>query len=252
MKWTDIPSGQTNGAFQRLMVAFGDQAHTIVEKINTDESVAQRVAVLCLNNGYEPSTSQMKAREIMGKNFFGIEEAQKHFGVTPTKAQLGYLAEIPFSEEVLTACKDTHVLVAVLPMTILEVRGKVEKKLFYSHEDAWYNNQAFANEKAELGWHLIRKTPVENSTSKNWKEQQALLSKDEETPTASVLVYTIIGHFLATEERLFEKIYVRTSSLDSDGRRVLVGYFDSGGLYVYDWYDDDRFDYVGVSASRKQ
>ena len=252
MKWTDIPSGQTNGAFQRLMVAFGDQAHTIVEKINTDESVAQRVATLCLNNGYEPSTSQMKAREIMGKNFFGIEEAQKHFGVTPTKAQLGYLAEIPFSEEVLTACKDTHVLVAVLPMTLLEVRGKVEKKLFYSHEDAWYNNQAFANEKAELGWHLIRKTPVENPTAKNWKEQQALLSKDEEAPTASVLVYTIIGHFLATGERLFEKIYVRTSSLDSDCGRVYVGVFDSGGLDVSYWSDAYRYDGLGLSGARKQ
>lgn len=252
MKWTDIPSGQTNGAFQRLMVAFGDRADTIVEKINTDEKVAERVATLCLNNGYEPSTSQVKARKIVGKNFFGIEEAQKHFGVTPTKAQLGYLAEIPFSEEVLTACKDTHVLVAVLPMTFLEVRGKVEKKLFYSHEDAWYNNQAFANEKAELGWHLIRKTPVENSTAKNWKEQQAILSKDEETPTASVLVYTIIGHFLATGERLFEKVYVRTSSLASVGRRVDVGRFGAGGLDVSFWNDDRRDDGLGVSASRKQ
>lgn len=252
MKWTDIPSGQTNGAFQRLMVAFGDQADIIVGKINTDEKVAQRVAALCLNNGYEPSTSQVKAREIMGKNFFGIEEAQKHLGVTPTKTQLGYLAEIPFSEEVLTACKDTHVLVAVLPMTILEVRGKVEKKLFYSHEDAWYNNQAFANEKAELGWHLIRKTPVENSTAKNWREQQALLSKDEETPTARIMVYTMIGHFLAAGERLFEKIYVRCVDLDSDGYRVLVGDFGAKGLLVHSYWDDDRYGGIGLSAARKQ
>lgn len=253
MKWTEIPSGQTNGAFQRLMVAFGDRADTIVERINADETVAQRVAMLCFNNGYEPSTSQVQAREIMGKNFFGIEEAQKHFGVTPTKAQLGYLAEIPFSEEVLTACKDTHVLVAVVPITILEIRSIAKKQsdrtLFYSQD--WYDKQAFANEKAKLGWHLIRKTPVENSTAKNWKEQQALLSKDEETPTASVLVYTIIGHFLATGERLFEKIYVRTSSLDSDGDRVFVGRFDSLGLYVDLWSGGDRHDGIGVSAGRK-
>ena len=84
MKWTEIPSGQTNGAFQRLMVAFGDRADTIVERINADEAVAQRVATLCLNNGYEPSVSQAQAREIMGKNMFGVEDAQKHVGITPT------------------------------------------------------------------------------------------------------------------------------------------------------------------------
>lgn len=254
MKWTEIPSGQTNGAFQRLMVAFGDRADTIVERINADETVAQRVATLCLNNGYEPSVSQVKAREIMEKNVFGVEDAQKHFGVIPTKAQLGYLAKIPFSEEVLTACKDTHVLVAVFPLSILDIRGIAKKQsdrtLFYSQD--WYDKQAFANEKAELGWHLIRKTPVENSTAKNWKEQQALLSKDEETPTASVLVYTIIGHFLATGEHLFEKIYVRTSSLDSDGYLVLVGYFDSKGLRVDVWGGGHRNDHLGVSAGRKQ
>ena len=252
MKWTNIPSGQINRAFQRLMVAFGDRADTIVKRINADESVAQRVATLCLNNGYEPSISQVKAREIMGKNFFGVEEAQKHFGVTPTKAQLGYLAEIPFTEEDLMACKDTHVLVAVLPMTLLEVRGKVERKLFYSHDDAWYNNQAFANEKAEMGWYLIRKTPVEFSTKKNWKEQQALLSKDEQTPTVSVLAYTIIGHFLTTGEHLFEKTYVRTYSLDADGCRVYVVFFVSKGLYINRWQDDRRGDFIGLSGARKQ
>lgn len=249
MKWTDIPSGQTNRAFQRLMFAFGDHADTIVKKINSDESVAQRVAMLCLNNSYEPSISQVKACEIMGKNFFGIEEAVKRFRVTPTKAQLSYLAEIPFSEEVLTACKDTYVLVAVLPMTLLEVRGKVEKGLIYSNEN-WHNNQAFANEKAELGWYLIRKTPVENSTAKNWKEQQAHLSKDEEVPTASLLAYTIIGHFLATGERLFENVYVRTSSLGSDGYRVLVGAFNSKGLDVDSWYEDRCSEIVGLSARK--
>ena len=46
------------------------------------------------------------------------------------------------------------------------------------------------------------------------------------------MVYTIIGHYLATGERLFEHIYVRTSSVDSGGRRVGVGRFDSRGLDV--------------------
>jgi len=205
-----------------------------------------------VNGGYEPSTSQKLAREIMGKNFFGIEEAIKHFGFNATK----YLAEVPFSEEVLKSCKDTHVLVAISPLSILDIRGitgKLEDQtLFYSQD--WYDKQAFAKDKGEVGWHwqLVRKEPIANSTSKTWNDQQALLSKDEETPTARRLVYTMIGHFLATGERLFEKICVCCVDLDSDGYRVYVDFFGSDGLLINRRVLDRRHDDLGLSAARKQ
>ena len=50
---------------------------------------------------------------------------------------------------------------------------------------------------------------VPDSASKTWDEQQKLLGKDEETPSARVVIYTMIGHFLSTGERLFGSIYVR-------------------------------------------
>jgi hypothetical protein len=216
----------------------------------------------CWTNGQVTQVAEPKptpsilelAREIMGTNFFGIEEAIKYFGVNATKQQLAYLTEVPFSEEVLKSCKDTHVLVAMFPLSILDIRGIAKKQsdrtLFYSQD--WYDKQAFAKDKGEVGWQLVRKEPIANSTSKTWNDQQALLSKDEETPTARIVVYTMVGHFLATGERLFEKIYVRCVDLDSVGFRVLVGSFDAEGLYVYDWMDDDRGDSIGVSAARKQ
>lgn len=203
-------------------------------------------------NSASSSTSHTQARTIMGKNFFGVEEAIKHFGVNPSKQQLAHLAEVPWSEEVLRSSKDTHVLVAVFPLSILDIRGKAERKLFYSHDDAWYNKQTFAKDKGEVGWQMVRKVPVADSTNKTWNEQQALLSKDEETPKAQVAIYTIIGHFLASGERLFENIYVRCSDLDSDGLRVDVGRFDAKGLGVGDWSDGGRVGSVGLSAARKQ
>jgi hypothetical protein len=99
---------------------------------------------------------------------------------------------------------------------------------------------------------LVRKEPITNSTSKTWNDQQALLSKDEETPTARIVVYTMVGHFLATGERLFEKIYVRCVDLGSDGSRVGVGRFDAEGLYVNCCWGDCRYDSIGLSAARKQ
>lgn len=252
--WTLVPAGEINGAQQRIWVALGDKADEVATRINTDPAFVANIARLMVNGGYEPSTSQKLAREIMSKNFFGIEEAIKHFGVNTTKQQLAYLAEVPFSEEVLKSCKDTHVLVAVFPLSILDIRGIAKKQsdwtLFYSQD--WYDKQAFAKDKGEVGWQLVRKEPIADSTSKTWNEQQALLSKTEETPTARIVVYTMVGHFLATGERLFEKIYVRCVDLDSDGGRVGVGVFGSKGLGVRDWRDDVRGAYIGLSGARKQ
>ncbi len=187
----------------------------------------------------------------MGKNFFGIEEAIKHFGVKPTKQQIAALSEVPFDAKVLTACKDTHVLVAVFPMSILDIGGLVNEKGLFCKQD-WYNTQAFAKEKGEVGWQLVRKEPIADSTNKNWEEQRGILGEDEETPTAGGLVYTIIGHFLATGERLFENSYVRTSSLDSDGSHVRVGVFGARGLNVHNFFDYYRYSSIGLSGARKK
>ena len=183
-------------------------------------------------DGYEATTSQKLAREIMGANFFGVEEAVKHFGVKPTKQQLAKLAEIPFTADVLRECKDTHVLVAVFPLSVLDM-VKMDSSLFSLLTHRWCGREEFAKEKGALGWQLVRKTHVRDSTWKGWEEQQALLGKDEEVPSAQVMVFTIIGHYKNTGERLFENVYVRCSCVDSGGYRVYVGDFDSDGLNVF-------------------
>ncbi len=228
-----------------------DFAQRVID--SKDNDLAMKVVRLIQNGGFEATTSQKFAREIVGRNMFGIEEAIKHFGVKPTRAQLSALAEIPFTEAELRECKDTHILVAVFPMSILEIRGNDERRLFYSHhEDAWYNKQAFAKDRGEAAWHLVKKTPVANSTWKTWIEQQALLAKNEETPTPRAMVCTIIGHFLATGERLFENVYVRCSDVDSDGNRIYVGYFNSNGLVVNAHFAGGHYrDNIGLASARK-
>jgi len=215
-----------------------------------DNDLAAKVIRLIQNGGFEATTSQKRAREIMGTNMFGVEEAIRHFGVNPSKAQLAALAEIPFLETVLEQCKNTHILVAVFPLSILDIRNKANvRELFY--DQSWYNGESFAKERGRIGWQLVRKTPVDNSVSKNWGEQQVLISQDDEVPTAQVLAYTIIGQYLATGGQLFEKIYVRTSSVFSDGYRVNLGFFDATGLLVDGSWDDFRFGGLAVSSARK-
>jgi hypothetical protein len=211
--------------------------------------LAAKVVKFIQNGGFEPATGQKRACEIMGTNMFGVEEAIQYFGVNPTRQQTFALSEIPFSEEVLQKAKDTHILIAVFPLSIFEIRGRVDSKLFC--DQSWYNAESFAKEHGEASWQLVRKTPVDNSTSRNWEEQLSLIGEEDEVPTAKVMVYTIIGHYLATGERLFEHIYVHTSSVDSVGDRVLIGLF-ADGLDVSEDWDDFRSNSVGISSARRK
>jgi hypothetical protein len=195
--------------------------------------------------------SQKRAREIMSKNFFGVEEAVKYFRINPTRQQLATLSDIPFSEALLEQSKNTHVLIAVFPLSILEIRDKVDPKLFYNHEDAWYDKQSFAKEAGEVSWQLIRKVSVDDSMPKNWQEQQALFGKNEEMPTAQALVYMAIGYFLSTGEQFMERKYACTSSVDSSGNRVYISDVGLDGLGISDYWDAVRYDNEDLSSPRK-
>lgn len=169
-----------------------------------------------------------RASEIMGQNFFGIAEAAKYFGVDPTMQDLDTLSRIPFSEEMLEECKDTHILIAVFPLSILEIRSRVEHELFYSHENSWYAKNPLGKEYGEAEWQLVRKTPAPRSGGNyKWDQRLRCLSENEVVPSARVMVYTIVGHFLATENYLFRNIFVSCSDIGSSyDKFIAIGYFD--------------------------
>lgn len=242
--------GRVNECVRRLLEA--GLTFDVLQK-PIDDPEARRRLVEFWNAGCDVplSTSQVRAREIMWNNMFGVEDAIKHFGVSPTERDLATLSRIPFSEKTLKECRDTHILVAIFPLSILEIRDKSKQKLFFSHEDAWYNERVFAKDKGRAEWQLVRKTPVPNSTSKNWQKQQDLLTNNEEVPNPRVMVYTTIGHFLATDERLFESDSARTSYALSDVDRILIGGFDSDGLRIFSYWDNYCGGSVGLSAARK-
>ena len=131
------------------------------------------------------------------------------------------------SEKVLQSVKDTHILIALFPLSILDIR-EMNQQLFGKIEDSLYKLSCMVDRgKAECEWLLVKKAPVENSMGKTWDEQQLLLEKLEKfnNPSyARVMVYTIIGHFLATNERLFEEIYVRCHSIGLYSEHLIVGF----------------------------
>jgi hypothetical protein len=263
-----------------------------------------------------PVTSQQRAAEIMGKNFFGIDEAVRYlgicaisqedfmtllgipftaetiaaidkYGLNPMKQQLTALYKVPFSEERLMQDKDTHVLVAVFPISILEIEKNILNKRIFQLPDK-YRNYTFANEHHEAAWHLVRKTHVEGSTGTDWKnaksykEQKELLSSIDQIPSARVILYTIIGCYISTGEILFEEFNVRTSSridptvsthrikptrfdtvreanakmslVQPDSKipyHVCVSGLFRGRILMIDQFDNSNLFYVGLASERK-
>jgi hypothetical protein len=247
------PGDFSHGQVHEFLGAFGRQGGNpdLLQLAIEDQKLMERLVRFWQRGGYEATINQKNARAIMGKNFLGAEEAIERFKLQLSDQDINRLKEIPFSESVLREYKNTHILVADCGLSIVGVKTRVDRNLFYSKEDAWYTNQAFAQKESKPIWRLIRKDIVANSTNKTWPQQQSLLTEGEETPEARAMVYTIILNYLVNGNRLFPNIYARCSDLDSDGGRVDVGYFDSDGLYVNDHSDDDYYGDLGLAAARK-
>lgn len=188
------------------------------------------------------SDSHQFARNIMSKNFLGIPEACEHFKITPTEEQLAELAEIPFSEDTLCECKDTHILVADFGFSIFYVRKCVGRELFNDHEEyPWYYDEQFARETSDFCWRLIRKDMVTNST----KGKRKLISGGEEVPSARAIVYVILLNYLVTGERMLEDTFVITTSTltvkkPGNYHQILVGCFDGDGISIDGFCVDDN------------
>ncbi len=259
--WNQVPAGEINAANQRLWAAVHNHAEDVAARINTDPDFVEELANFMVRGHQGTSTSQKLARMIMGANFYDIEDAKKHFGVSPTKGQLAFLTRVPYTEEVLRACKDTHILVAVFELSILDVldatkrfggskfQGVFEIGEFF--HPALSERERILSEKCELGWYLVRKKAVADSTHKTSAEQQALLGLDEKIPSCQLLVYTITGHMFKGGEVWFKDFWVRTSALEAD-THVCVGKFSSHKLYtVFVCKDGSKSEDLGILSVKK-
>ena len=182
---------------------------------------------------------------------YALDDVERIFGVTYTQDQRIALENIPFSEEVLKECAETHMLFPGYPLSLLDVRARFTG-LFHIKTGGWYADQAFAKDvQVRPSWHLLRMEQVPESFNKSWDEQCSLLTEGEEVPSSAVVTVATILHFLATGQRLFERCYVRTADRGSDDDRFSVGDFDADGLSVRSYWDGHRTPRLGLAASRK-
>ena len=172
----------------------------------------------------------VEAQAVMAEGFIGPRAYELYF-----KTDLSYGEEessiVPYNVETLQKYRQTHLLIYLPQISIMDIWEK-QPGLFYYHEKPWYSEEKFANLKQENGWWLVRKDPVPDSFSKTWFEQLELLEPDEIVPPATLLVHTLILHWMERGEKLFGEAYGRCRDLDLGGRRVRVGWFNDSGLHI--------------------
>lgn len=235
-------------AVSTLFAVLGDDADVLIDEINERPKFAEELAVhirtrLNLHISYD------HARAIMGPNFLGLRDASRYFGVQVSDALRARMQTIPFSARTLRECSDTHMLVAVPPLALNEMRQKFAESRI-SFDPVWDEREPFADARVIAGWTLIQKAPLANSTCMNWQSQQRLLDTRELVPDACALVYAIVCYYRKTNEMLFKDKLVRCSDLIGSHRHAVVGMFGHRTLCGFVRSDSDSADELGLASMR--
>lgn len=177
------------------------------------------------------TTSFRRARGIMGRNIFTPNDAFFYLGATlPVEARAA-LKRVPFSVETLKLCKDTHVLVAVLLMSVNRLRARAGFFKRFSN-NFWFADFLFANDQGVVGWHLVRKSVLVDSNRRSRDGQLQLLTSRDALPSARVMVYTMLAMSEKQGDRFFEKHFVRCADTDGYDNYVAVGLHYNGTQFV--------------------
>ncbi|WP_295556717.1 hypothetical protein [uncultured Hyphomicrobium sp.] len=198
----------------------------------------------------------------MGQDFISADEIAAFRGLSYTEDQFIELGKKLPDQAIIEQLRDSGMMLVAGPpttMSLVDVRD-VRADFLYSKgpdrdDEGWYDDasEKFAEtDKVEaLAWIAVRKEAVEDSFSKNWQEQQALIQEPMVIPNAAEAVWALTTYKAVRDVYLLENLYVRTNSVDSDGDRVYVGGFGTAGLGVYGSWGDRRLSGLGVSAARK-
>lgn len=201
-------------------------AQKVIDSKNNDLAVEAVRLIQNAGSQIEETASQVRARAIMGCNMFGIPEAAKHFKVAPSRHQLSMLEKIPFSEVTLQECKDTHILCAVFPFSVLDICRSLAPGECYA--DMWYAKQSFAKIKNDVRWMLIRRHPIEAPGDRNWWHPESLLGNREEPLALRTILYAAVGFHRVTGEELHDITFL-CSDTDKRGDRVFAHFYEGGG-----------------------
>jgi hypothetical protein len=146
---------------------------------------------------------------------------------------------VPFSDEVLAAHADTHVLIYTpttlkdgRPITLNTLRDifgtnpAASEPCFYNQD--WYLKEDFAEKTVLDGkWHLLPLRVLEGARAKRPEEIEAAFEGTEAFPTAVTCTFAFFVYWLHTgSEALWKHDFLWCSDRDHNGDRIYVGRYE--------------------------
>ncbi len=196
------------------------------------------------------------ARQILGDDFISPSEIAKARNLIYSKEVLAYLIKtLPSKDTLLWLVDNEYVLMAGPPSrkSLLGIRDLSMSCSFCKPLSGWYTErkERFSREGGvSIGWSLLRKNHVKNSTNTMWSEQLELLSEDEYVPSVSVMAWAITTYKEVRNILLFSDIHVRTASICSNGNHVDTG-VSKGMIVINGHHDYFEFDEIGLASGLK-
>lgn len=187
----------------------------------------------------ERKTSLKKAREIMGKNFIGLDELisiQEKMGIYIPEELKNNCPSINFTEDTLEKNKDDYILILGIPyykdrtpLTIVKMREHFgwdpdkSEPCFYNQD--WYLNEKFANSNImKENWHLLRKEVY--GEHRGMAVDSIKRSKTLKFPEAIVCTYIFFCYNLISGQFLWRNDFTWCSDTDNNNDYIYVGRYD--------------------------
>jgi hypothetical protein len=249
---------------QRALEALGNVAQASPDRVSA-----------CLPSLRAAAQEGDKAVRLLALKTLGEAEWKQYFGdVGPAPAlpgNIGTILDSPCPIWPGRKVKDTHLLVLMpatvdgVPFTLNLLRELIQRPKHGGHETRY--RYYGSDTQAQFGavspdrsyWLLMTRDVLEGSQSKSYSAQKTLVESHASrtghpyaVPRALEAATAILMHHARTGERLFGNspwTYTRCQELEDGQDPVIVGGFDSSGLFVY----NDRYDdyYSGVAGCRK-
>lgn len=184
----------------------------VISKIEAQSVIEQggvmqeHLTHLLLQIGSGDTPSQAAARAIMGTNFYGLPEVVRHFGQV-TIEQRVVLSRVPFSEQILRDCADSHVLFLDMGQSIVSMAYQFSNFMGHIWESGRLARYGFATNTAAPTWRLIRKTTIPRSVNVAVHRQGEVLREHDMIPGPREVFCLCLLHRLEGHGRLMNHRY---------------------------------------------
>lgn len=150
-------------------------------------------------------TSVQEAKMIMGRHFVGLAQIIDRFNLGLAPSDVRGLDFVPYPKDFLWKLHWSHLLIAGVPVSMLETRQAAYRKVVAKLGDFSYDSQHFATRRMVARWYLVSKDIASGSLYKTMQEHDARIFNDPmcERLGAPETAYVVaVARLLASEQML--------------------------------------------------